>query len=265
MKKAINEITNYGKYLVIFILTVGLVSCSNDDDVVIPDPDPTGTITVSDQTASQNTIRVSNIDVDQDSWLVVRQGNDLIADPIRITEGSQSDVVIQLDNSEVEDLDLQDGATITVQLYADDGDGSFDSGDAPIMANGTAVSETIIINSPSFAIDAETDVEDNTITFQNVSTSRSGWIVIYNQDEEGNINQDQIVGRTYVPAGVNEDVVVTFDETFTYDPGQTVFSRIHIDDPDDEDFTFQDDPNTDVAETFGFNEDNTITGGFVIN
>lgn len=41
--------------------------------------------------------------------------------------------------------------------------------------------------------------------------------------------------------------------------GDDIFIRIHLDDPADEEFTFESDPTTDVAETFGFNEvDNRV-------
>ena len=275
MRNLSEDAGRYLRYLVFAVIAIGLTSCDNDDDAVVI-PQPTGTINVEAQTLSGNTLEVTSVTVSTNSWLVVKKVNedgsftDMIADPVLIQAGTRNDIDIELDNTDAADVDLEDGDTLVLMLHADDGDGVFEfegntGQDMPIRnAAGNIYSATVVVSSPAIEIE-EQDVEDNTITFTNVSTRSTGWIVVYNSTATGTIDEDDIIGYTYLDEGDNADVVVTFDDTFTFTPGQTVFTRIHLDDPDDEEFTYIEDQDTDMPEIFGFGVDPFVGGSLIIN
>jgi len=273
----LNEVAGrYLRYFVFALIAIGFTGCSDDDDNGVVIPQPTGTINAEDQTLSGNVVEVTSVTVSTNSWLVIKKVNDdgsftdMIAEPLLIQAGTRNDFDIELDNTDAADVDLEDGDTLVLMLHADDGDGVFEyegntGQDMPIRnAAGNVVTETFVISSPSFEIEDQ-DVEDNTITFTNVSTRNTGWIVVYNSTATGTIDEDDIIGYSYLEEGDNADVVVTFDDTFTFTPGQTVFARIHLDDPDDEEFTFIDDEETDWPEFFGFGTDPIVGGSLIIN
>lgn len=257
----------------LLFLTLGFYGCSDDDDV-LPDPFVTeATITVEDQVVAQNMITIEEVMVDEDAWIVIRKVNDdgtftdIIADPEFLDEGTHNDIMIEL---EPEGVDLQDGDTLVVQVHRDDDDGIFDFEEDPAIDEpfedefGAPVAETFQITSPSFTVSDQT-VVDNTVTFDTVTTLNGGFIVLHDQTAEGTIDEDDIIGWQYVPAGVLEDVTVTFDSGFTYVQGQTIYPRLYSDNPADETFTFLTDPDQDIPMIFGFDDDNTITASFVVD
>ena len=275
MRNLSEDAGRYLRYLVFVLIAIAYTSCDDDDDAIVI-PSPTGTINAEDQILSGNIVEVTSVTVSTNSWLVVKKVNDddsftdMIAEPVLIQAGTRNDFDIELDNTDADDVELEDGDTLVLMLHADDGDGVFEyegntGQDMPIRNSaGNVVTETFVISSPSFEIEDQ-DVEDNTITFTNVSTRNTGWIVVYNSTATGTIDEDDIIGYTYLEEGDNADVVVTFDDTFTFTPGQTVFARIHLDDPDDEEFTFIEDEDTDMPEIFGFDADPIVGGSLIIN
>lgn len=260
---------NFKKCLMYFVLSffaLGLSSCSDDDDLEDIVVEPTGAITVQDQTLTQNILVVERVIVSHNSWLVVRTVSDdnspdeMIAEPVLLTAGTHDDVIVQLDNTDAPEADLEDGDTLAVLLHADDGDGEFnESLDEPITDNtGNEVMEFVEISSPEVSV-VDQELVDNTITLDNVNLQRDGWIVVHSADATGNINEDDIIARTFVTAGSHDNIVVELDEDHNLTSGSDFFIRLHGDDPADQQFTFETDPTTDVAETFGFNAtDNTV-------
>lgn len=257
---------DFQKYIMFFALSffaLGLTSCSDDDDLDDIVDEPTGAITVQDQTLTQNILVVERVIVSHDTWLVVKTVNDdntvdeMIADPVFLTAGTHEDVIVQLDNTNAPDVDLEDGDTLAVLLHADNGDAQFNENlDTPILDNaGNQVMEFVEISSPSITV-ADQNLVDNTITLENVNLQRDGWIVVHSADATGNINEDDIIARTFVTAGSHDNVVVELDEDHNLTSGSDFFVRLHTDDPADQEFTFETDTTTDVAETFGFNSTN---------
>lgn len=404
MKNVGKTIKDYSLYLGVFFLALGFTSCSDDDDGDVLEPDPTGSITVEDQTVTNNTITVSNVQADEDAWLVVRRGTqtgEQLADPVYITEGTRSDVNITLD----QDVALVDGETLVLVLHEDDGDSIFDeitdipftdddgnvsetftvslddtgepgedaavqyyvgdqtisqntihidsirveedswlvarnagSEDAPevvsdtvqLMAglnenvvltlnqdanlsgteegddvtlmvhqddgvegeyeydgesgvdepitdaeSGEAISQTVNVTAPNLSAEDEQVVtENNEVTFTSVNAAQDSWIVLYIEDDNGDIDYDNPVGATRVEAGTQEEVTVPFNDTYTPTAGDTIYPRLHVDSPNDEEFTYTVGGTDDLPETYGFDEttgegvqvDNsaTETGGFTI-
>ena len=276
MKNPMNTIKRISLYLGISALALGFNSCSDDDDGIVELPESNASIVADAQFVSDNTIEISSVEVDSDAWIVVRKVNDdgtfseRIADPEFIEAGTHSNIIIELNNPEAADVDLQDGDELIVLLHEDDGDGTFEfqgtTGADALMtdANGAGINDSFVVSAPNFTITDQT-VTENTITFDNVNTEEDAWIVVHNSDETGAIIDSDIVGWAFVPAGDNTDVVLTFDDAFTYTAGQTLWSRIYMDDPADQEFTYFVDPATDMPALFGFNEDGTITGSIVID
>ncbi len=259
--KNVKNLKNWMLFVGVLFLVTGLTSCSDDDDGdVVVVPDPTGTITVTDDTQviSQNTLVVDQVTANTDVWLVARHTDatgEIIAREL-LTEDSNTDVELSLEGTT-----LNDGDTVFLMLYADDefgvGDGQFEEGtdDMPIAG----ATETVIVSSPDFTI-SDATVTNNSITFDNVSVADTGWIVIYNGNPADATSE--IVGFTQVTESM-DSVTVEFNENYT--AGDPLFARLHVEDQNDTVFTFIDDPTTDIPEIFGFEDDNTIWEELVLN
>lgn len=270
MKKVMHTMKKTSLYLGIFALTLGVSSCSDDDDGTVNIPDTDASITANAQVISQNVIFIDEVIIDDDAWLVARKVNEdgsfseIISDPVLLQDGTHSDITITLNNTDATDVVLEDGDSIILMLHKDDGDGVFEfegnSGADSLItdANGSGINAQVEVSAPSITW-ADQEVMENGILFDNISTNQNGWIVLHNADGEGAFS-DEMVGWAYVPAGDNPNVTVNFNEGFVYTPGQNLYSRLYIDNPADEAFTFGDDATTDIPESFGFGTDNTVTG-----
>lgn len=276
MKNLMNIFKKNSVYIAVFALSLGFSSCSDDDDNgTVEIPETTASVTANAQIINQNEVVISNVILESDSWLTVRKVNEdgtfteIIGVSDMLEAGTHTDIVIELDNTDATDVNLEDGDTLVVMIHEDDGDGVFEyegtSGADALVTDsmGSAINSNFVVTAPSFTI-MDQAVVDNTIVFDNISTSQDSWIVLFNSDDTGAILEDDIIGWELVPAGENEAVVVSFEEGFVPAVGQTVFSRLFMDDPADGTFTFETDPATDMPAIFGFGEDDSITGSIVI-
>lgn len=242
----------------LFFLVVGLHSCKDDEpgDVIIL---PIGSIAAEEeQVISQNTLLVDQVMANSAVWLVARHTNSEgdIIDRILLTDETTANIDISIDEM------TEVGDVIYLMLYIDDvvgeGDGKFeeDGDDMPIPG----ATEAVIVLSPAFSITDPT-ITNNALTFDNVTTATSGWIVVYNADPDS--ETAEVIGSTFVTESEN-NVVVNLKEEFTYTSGQEIFARLHLDDPEDESFTYETDPTHDIPEIFGFEPENTITQTIVL-
>lgn len=287
MKNATIDFKKFAVYFGILFLTFGLTGCSDDDDGVMEERDPaTGTITAGDQVISGNTLIVENVTVGQDSWLVARNAGgenaaDIVSEPVFLEEGSHDNVELPLLNTANLTGDIE-GDDFVLMLHEDNPDagvqGQFDFStmtgeDRPITdaTTGQNVRADVTTTSPTFEVEDQA-VVDNTVTFSSVTTGPTGgWITLYNQNEDGT-QSDEIIGTTYVEAGDTSPQTVTFREGFNYIPGQTIYANLHADNPADQQFTFEEDAETDAREVYGFtanttearNVDPTNGAGFTI-
>lgn len=239
-------------------------SCDNEDEEEMMEPDmPTGMLTVSDQTISQNTLIISNVNVDQDGWIVVHASEDggpvvpdIISEPVLVESGESSDIEVTLNDFS----SLSDGASVWVMLHTDDGEAGvyeFDGAnglDNPITTEeGDIVMNEITISAPSVSVTDQV-VNENMVTIEEVNAAVDGWIVIHEDDGEG--NPGPVIGQTFVEAGSNADVMIDLgDATFSGD--EMLFPMLHIESPADGEYGFPD--NGDGPEVFG---DNVIVVGF---
>ena len=234
-----------------------------DDETPEPDMEmPTGMLTVSDQMLSQNTIMVSNVDLDQNGWIVVHASTSeggpvvpqIISEPVMVEAGSQDNIEVPLTDV----TNLSDGDVVYVMLHTDNGtmgEYEFDgqSGiDNPITTeNGAIVMDDITISSASITVSGQA-VNENMVTIDEVKASVDGWLVIHADD--GNGAPGPVLGQTMVSAGTNTNVMVDLgDNVFT--GGEMLFPMLHIESPDDGEYGFPE--NGDDPEVFG--EDVIVT------
>lgn len=278
MKSLSNDLARYFLYFAFSFMAVGLASCSSDDDVRPPvtTPDPTGSITAGDHTLSGNRIVVESVTVGQDSWLVARRAGSetepgIVSEAVFLEQGTHTNVELPLLNT----ANLSGDDDFVLMLHVDDQTlgtrGTFDydgtSGiDNPIRtAAGANVSQTINVTGPSLsAADNQMVTEDNEVTFENVHVGRDGWIVLYGQNEDGTMNEEDVIGSAFVEAGSYEDYLVAFNEGYVHQPGSTVFPRLHLDDPADGVFSYTIGGTEDLPETYGWDA-TTGTGMHVQN
>jgi len=145
----------------LFLAGAFLFAGCGDDDTTDMEPEeqmPSGMLTVSSQTISQNTIRVSNVNFDSKGWVVVHASNEdgtpvvpgIISEPLLVEAGSQNDLELTL--TEVDDL--MDGDKLWVMLHTDDGiEGTYEFDgangfDGPILSDGNIVMTDITVSAP---------------------------------------------------------------------------------------------------------------------
>ena len=276
----------------------------NDDDVFDETSDfpfvddmnnrVTATITVSlsggevfgvtNQVLSQNQIRIDRVTVEEAGWLVARNAgsegeSEIVSEPYALSPGDNTDVVLNLTTAATLS-GSEEGDDIVLMIHTDDGDQeySFDgeSGD-PIWTDdqGDPVSYSVNVTTPSLSgEDAQTITENNEVTFSSVNTGSNGWVVLYGEGDDGEVDWDAPIGSQYVEAGTSEDVLVPFNEDYAFESGQNVYSRLHIDSPADEEFGFTAGGTDDLPEVYGYDDagagryvgnNTTETGGIVVN
>lgn len=238
-------------------------ACNSEEDDEMMEPDmPTGMLTVSDQTISQNTIVVSNVNLDKNGWIVVHasDGNgplvpDIISEPVLVEAGESSDIGVTLNDFS----SLNDGASVWIMLHTDDGEAGtyeFDGAnglDAPITTEeGDIVMSEITLTAPSITASNQV-VNENMVTIEEVNAGVDGWLVIHEDDGEG--NPGPVIGQTFVEAGTNSEVMVDLGEA-TFSGGEMLFPMLHIESPADGEYGFPD--NGDGPEVFG--EDVVVVG-----
>ncbi len=277
-----SNLKKYTFYFGVLLLVLSLNSCTADDDS-IEETTATGSITVEEQIVHQNILVVKNVEIDTDAWLVVRKLNGyanysgILAEPVFIEKGSTNDIRVELGNEEARGdwrMHIGDGTNLILMLHQDDGDGVFEfednSGadklikDANSIHFGGNLSESVKIHRPGFIVEDQI-VENRTVLIDTVSTKENGWIVLHDSNEDESINESEILGHTYVTAGDNIGVEVVLDEDFDYTAGHVLYSRLYRDDPADEQFTFKENQEEDLPMIFGFGDNNTITGSFIID
>ncbi len=246
MKNVSNLYSKIFLYLSLVLFIGGFTGCNNDDDVGVLVP--TGSIEVEDQTISQNQVRVDRVISSTDGFLIARHISEtgIILAQEDIDQGTHEDIVLQLDDQGT-GVNLEDGDAIVISLYADsNNDGIFNANIDQVLAT-----ETVFVSSPTFSV-ADQAVVDNTITVENISTSEDGFLVVFGENEDGTINEDDILGRAFIAAGQNQTATITFDEGRAPVAGTSISTRLHRDINRDSLF----DPAIDTPETFNFNAPN---------
>lgn len=232
-----NYLNRFFSVAVVIGLAAGFTACDKEEDNGDM-PMPEAKLTVNDQTVSQNTVIVKEVDVPSDGFIVIHRDAGggpevpgIISEPIMVSEGTSMDIMVPI----LETESLTDGETLWVMLHEDtgtpgqyefDGQNGFDP---PFMMNGGGMVMTSIeITAPSITVMNQA-VMNNTITIPEVNAAADGWLVVHNDDGSGGIVLPGIIGKTMVQKGINTNVVVALDPMNTYTPGQSLFPMLHLD------------------------------------
>lgn len=273
MKKSIIFTSHKLKALVMACLIFTIYSCDDEqlEDMKDQDNSPTGALSVVDQALSANSIMVNTATLSKDGWVVVHKDNGegpvvpaIISEPKYLEAGTTEDIEIMIKDG----TSLDDGEKLWVMLHTDTGieeTYEFDTKqevDKPVTdASGNIIMKSITISSPSISA-MDQAINGNTVVIEEVNAAKDGWIVIHNDNGEGQPVLPGIVGKTWVEAGINSDVVIELDNAETYTPGQKLFPMLHLDSPADMEYTFPE--NGDAPEVFGFAENNIIMVSFEV-
>jgi hypothetical protein len=192
-------------------------------------------ILVFDQPLLEDKIVVERVTSVGPGWIVAYYDEEgepgLIIGSAYITDGINELVVLEL---------LETAATprLYLMLHEDSGVlGEFDfpAADLPIVYDGQPVPPVTMLTTPgNYLITADqTAAEDNSIVVPLVVTDLDAWVVIYSRDEEGAANE--VLGQTWLPAGINRDVKVTVDLEMATN---TLLALLHQDNAPQEEFDF---------------------------
>lgn len=246
--------------LILSAVSLFLVSCEEDDSI-----GPTiaeTTFEAEDQVLSQNSVFVSSALFEESGWLVVHQDNgsnapvvpDIVSEPVFVEAGTSADIIIPL----TEEVELTGDTQLWVMAHTDtgiEGEYEFDGQngtDGPVTdAEGDIVMSQITVSPATITVEDQL-VDDNTVVIDQVVSRVDGWIVIHNQNNEGDIELPGIIGRAPISSGVNNNVEITIDDDIVLEDNQLLYPMLHIDTGELDTYEF---PGPDVPEVYGFNSE----------
>lgn len=240
--------------MLLCVCTSLFTSCSTDDEIPVPDIVRTGTFVVEDQVLTDNTITISNVDVTQQSWIVLHRDNgsggpvvpEIISVPKLVQKGESTNVVIQLQ----EGVEISDGETLWAMLHKDtnelgryefDGESGIDE---PITNDaGEIVMEAFtvtVIPEPTGSLTVgDQALVNGMLTVESVTLDRSGWVVVHADNGEGGPVVPAIISEPkYLEAGTHTDVEIMLEDSANVEAGDTVWIMLHTDTGTEEVYEF---------------------------
>ena len=205
----------------LFLLVIGINSCSSDDDGENKTPDirATGTIQAEEQQFVYNNTLYVGVTVGQASWLAaVEKGgentNDFIAQPVKIREGIHPSVPLIFNENVIPDNQI--GKEVTLKLYADNPEqgvqGEWDPSDEPIKDTNNLIlirTLTVVVNDEFSTFDTN---GDGTLSFQEVFETysfsryfRENW----DADADGSLNKEEFYESFFLNTDFNVDNSIT--------------------------------------------------------
>ena len=208
---------------------------------VVNEPAPTPTITVTDQDVLVlTTVTIDEVFSNGDAWVVVYDddgsGNrNAILGASAVVDGTNTNVDVTLNR------DIVDGETLHALLHEENpADTMFtfetnSAEDVPVTpeVSGTFVvteaAQTASVLANDFTVATATEVE-----VSQVFSVGAGWIAVYddNAGAPGNF-----LGASAVVDGLNVDVAVTISRSIA--EGETLWARLHEENPVDASFTYE--------------------------
>lgn len=204
-----------------------------------------GTLSVSDQILTNNTVVVGSVELAESGWVVIHADSGdgpvvpgIISKPVYLEAGSYTDVEVPLKD----DANVQTGDMLYVMLHNDTGtemEYEFDGQnglDTPIldMDGNVAVKALTVTDIQEEAITGSLDVtdqaiSDNSINIGSVTLASDGWVVVHADNNGSPVVPDIISEPVYLEAGTTEDVTVTFKSDANVSAGDTVWVMLHND------------------------------------
>lgn len=242
--------------LIILVVVAGLTSCSTDDDdeiIPIDDSDdnpteqPVGSFTLPNQPLIESEIHVEDLVMPEDGWVVVRRDNgddapdlsEIISIPKYEAAGNYPEITIQL----LENLKLEEGEKLWVNLHADNGDQVFSyngSNDIDIPLGYFDVLRGFILIAHSFIVDlpnptgtvlVEDQVleQDGQLVIKTAENSNPGWLVIYTDRNGQPLLGERISVPLYIEPGSHSELEVELKDNIELDDNEVLWAVLHLD------------------------------------
>ncbi len=232
------------------ILSLALVSCSDDDDdnpVILP----TGSIVVdSEEMVEDGMLTINAVSMSNPGWVVIHRDNngapmvpEIISVPKMVEENTTSDVVIELKDGE----EVEDGETLWVMLHTDDGViGEYEFNgtnglDAPITNEaGDIVTESFMVSLANAVTANEQDLVNGVVNVESIKLEQDGYVVIHASNEAGDGPMvPQIISQpVYLEAGEYENVGVPLTNDANVEAGDVLWIMLHNDTGEEQVYEF---------------------------
>ena len=203
--------------LLLSVCATTFTSCSTDEEIPVPNVVRTGTFEVEDQVVRDSTITISNVNVTQQSWIVLRRDNgsgepvdsQVISVPKLVQKGESSDVAIQLK----EGVEINDGETLwavlhedtkNVGLYEFDGESGID---APITNDaGEVVMDAFTVTTYFSSLDEDGDdlLDENEVRNTYVSDFDA-----WDTDDDGVLSSEEFYDVTFWNTDADDDDAIS--------------------------------------------------------
>lgn len=193
----------------------GLLALST---VVVPVLAHANTLEADAQVSPDGTVIAESVFVFEDAWLVVHRddggaiggaiGHTLVR-PNRLA----TEVPVEINRSVWNDW--RGARPVHLALHHDDGDGSFDPADDPILSTAETTAASRLVVAPGtervavHAANVEAKPTNGSVTVRRASLPEPGFLVLHPPQ-----NASQPVGRAEVGAGVSESVTISIREAF---------------------------------------------------
>ena len=243
--------------MLLAVSTLVLYSCDNEDEVDVTPEEPTGSLTVADQTLINDMITVESVTLNQSGWVVVHASNEagdgpqvpeIISEPVLLQEGTTEDVMISLSES----VEIEDGDQVWVMLHTDNGvSGEYEfegdpEVDGPILdASGNVVVKPITLMLEATAPTGTLSVSDQVlsqdmINVSSVNLSQNGWVVVHASNEAGNGPQvPEIISEPlFVEAGMQSDLKISLVDGVDITDGDQLWVMLHTDNGTAQEYEF---------------------------
>lgn len=228
------------------VLSLGLVSCSDDDDNIDPELPPTGSIVVDDEEMLQDRmLTINSVTMSDDGWVVVHRDNggspmvpEIISVPEPVEAGTTSNVMIELKDG----VAVEDGETLWVMLHTDKGQigtYEFDTAngiDAPIMdASDNIVTESFMVSvetdAPAMLTATDQDLVNGVVYVETITLEEDGYVVVHasNAAGDGPMVPEIISEPVYLEAGTYSNVGVPLTDDANVEAGDTLWVMLHKD------------------------------------
>lgn len=260
------------------ILSLALVACSDDDDDIIdPGLDPTGTVVVDDEVMLQDgALIISSVSMSEPGWVVIHRDNngspmvpDIISEPTWVDAGPTTNLVVELADGE----EVTDGETLWVMLHTDDGTlGTYEFNgsnglDAPITnTEGNVVVEsfTVVVESPNMVTANDQDLVNGVVGVASITLAQDGYVVVHasNAAGDGPMVPAIISEPVYLEAGTYNNVEVPLTNDANVEAGDVLWIMLHEDTGTEEEYEFDGSNGLDLPLMDG---DNIVMTSITIN
>ncbi|MGM0582238.1 MAG: DUF7282 domain-containing protein [Bacteroidota bacterium] len=193
-----------------------------------------GSLYVTNQLISQDSVRIKNVFINKDGWIVARKvindglpQNSLISHPLFLTEGHHDNLFIRLKGN----AQLNDSDQIQLVLHEDSGiDGEFEYDennevDQPVEAYSEGIiEETISLYTPFMKAESQL-IDENTFIIDEVLAASAGWLAVFSDTTE--TAPGNLIGYLEIDSGHHENLSIDLQGSILTD-GQTIIPALYV-------------------------------------